>query len=576
MPPRVKTLRVKNLRSVGDQVTLTFPSSGALVLLGENNAGKSNITRAIDILFGEQWPGSRQLEEHDFHGRDSDGLSIDISADVEDLPCPYCGESIQQLRWSYDLQSDEGPAKYSFRCTCRKTYPNKQLRSMLASTRMDTDRQLGYQLSYASKYTMLSKLMHRFHERLLADGIRRDQLTANFATLVELFRGVPEFNEFQEALVDRAEQLGQNLPYRLDVDFSAYDPSNFFRSLRVHPKLDGDVRAFDELGTGQEQILALAFAWAYAKAFGQAEGTILVIEEPEAHLHPLAQRWLASQLNTMATAGLQIVITTHSPHFVNLNHPENLVLVRKDDDGATRVVQHTPADLAGLLVATGADPARTTPTGIGPFYAAAATTEVVDGLFARRCVLVEGPTEHLALPYLLDLVGLDVLKEGVAIVPVGGIGNMAKWYRLFAAFDRPCYCVFDTDSEKTGAEARSLETKRKDLMQALGRPDGEGAIDSFPSEPLSVFTSYAVLDSNFESAVSALLGVEWDRRYDASAAVVGEASKPLRARYAASQLGPMDCDESGLTTLRSLALAIRMTGFAGAPAACIADDDPPY
>jgi hypothetical protein len=42
--------------------------SGALVLLGENNAGKSNVTRALDILFGDTWPGSRRLEDHDFHG----------------------------------------------------------------------------------------------------------------------------------------------------------------------------------------------------------------------------------------------------------------------------------------------------------------------------------------------------------------------------------------------------------------------------------------------------------------------------------------------------------------------------
>jgi predicted ATP-dependent endonuclease of OLD family len=36
-------------------------SSGVLVLLGENNAGKSNLTRAIEILFGDQWPGTRRL-----------------------------------------------------------------------------------------------------------------------------------------------------------------------------------------------------------------------------------------------------------------------------------------------------------------------------------------------------------------------------------------------------------------------------------------------------------------------------------------------------------------------------------
>jgi putative ATP-dependent endonuclease of OLD family len=63
MAPRVTSLRIRNLRSIGmEPVTVRFPEEGTLVLLGENNAGKSNITKALDILFGEMWPGSRQLE----------------------------------------------------------------------------------------------------------------------------------------------------------------------------------------------------------------------------------------------------------------------------------------------------------------------------------------------------------------------------------------------------------------------------------------------------------------------------------------------------------------------------------
>lgn len=49
--PRIETLTMRNLRSVGEQrVSIEFAESGALVLLGENNAGKSDITRALDIL----------------------------------------------------------------------------------------------------------------------------------------------------------------------------------------------------------------------------------------------------------------------------------------------------------------------------------------------------------------------------------------------------------------------------------------------------------------------------------------------------------------------------------------------
>lgn len=545
--PRIEKLSVKNLRSIGDdRVTVRFPDAGALVLLGENNAGKSNITRGLELLFGDQWPGTRRLEDHDFHGRDSDGIAIEVGAAVSGIPCPYCtgGEAVH-FKWTYDPENpgrDGNPVGYTFTCSnqyCGKTWPNNTMRTALAAAVLDADRRLDYQLSYASKYTMLSKLMHRFHERLLRDPQRKVQLASVFDGLLQQFGAVPEFAKFKELLASTAEDFGQNLPYRLDVDFSAYDPSNFFRSLRIHPSLDGEVRSFDELGTGQSQVLALAFAYAYAIAYGQSEGTVLVIDEPEANLHPLAQRWLATRLNQLAAPGLQVVITTHSPHFVDLARPENLVMVSKGEDGATRIVQRSREELRDELVARGADPVRTQPDTIGPFYAAGATTEIISGLFARRCVLVEGPTEALALPELLKARGLDVLKEGVAVVSAEGVGNIAKWLRLYTALGIDCFCLFDTDSNKGGREAADLLVKRQDIAAALGLSGDPAEPAVILGEPLHVGTSYATLDPNFEGAMTALFGSEWTRLHDEAVASVGE-SKPLRARYAAQRLDEFD------------------------------------
>ncbi|WP_345216151.1 ATP-dependent nuclease [Georgenia halophila] len=557
-------MSVQNLRSIGeDRVTVGFPDTGTLVLLGENNAGKSNVTRALDILFGDLWPGTRRLDDHDFHGRDSDGIAVDIGAEVSGIVCPYCqsGEA-SYFRWTYDTQEmaeDGNPATYRFRCSnqfCGKSYVRREMRSALSAAVLDADRRLDYQLSYASKYTMLSKLMHRFHERLLDNPGRKEQLAAIFAGLLEEFNGVPEFAEFKRLLAETAEDFGQNLPYRLDVDFSAYDPSNFFRSLRVHPKLSDEARNFDELGTGQSQVLALAFAYAYAMAYGRSEGTILVIDEPEANLHPLAQRWLATRLNGLTAPGLQVVVTTHSPHFVDLARPESLAMVRKDADGATRVAQRSREELRTALVERGADPDRTTPETIGPFYAAGATTEIVSGLFARRCVLVEGPTEAFALPELLRARDLDVLREGVAVVSVEGIGNIPKWHRLYTALGIDCFCVFDTDSNKVGKEATDLVTKRRDIAAALGREGDPAELATLIGEPLSIGQGYATLDPNFEGAMKALFGDQWAKLHEEAVSSVGE-SKPLRARYAAERLKESDFTGAPGEQLAALVRAIR-------------------
>lgn len=53
---KLSRIRIQNYRSIKDTV-FDFPESGILVLVGENNAGKSNIIRAIDLICGEAWIG---------------------------------------------------------------------------------------------------------------------------------------------------------------------------------------------------------------------------------------------------------------------------------------------------------------------------------------------------------------------------------------------------------------------------------------------------------------------------------------------------------------------------------------
>lgn len=561
MTPRLKSLTVENLRSIGSKVELILPETGPLVLLGENNAGKSNLTRGLNILFGDQWAGSIALEQHDFHGRDSDGVAVAIHASTEGITCSYCGRGqVTHIRWIHDTGNPAqsgSPVNYSMSCSsCSKTFMSNQLRAQLSCAFVGADRQLSYQLSYASKFTMLSKLMHRFHEKLLSDPARAARLETVFTNLVSEFDGVAEFAKFRTQLTEATEDFAQNLSYRLDVDFSAYDPSNFFRSLRVNPHLDGAARAFDELGTGQGQILAMAFAYAYAQAFGQSDGLILVIDEPEAHLHPLAQEWLASRLDGLTTDGLQVILTTHSPYFVDLAHPENLAVVRKPDAHATQVSQLRRGDLVAALTARGADPDRTTPESVGEFYAAGSTSGILSALFSRLCVLVEGPTEEQTLPELLRLVGFDVLKHGVAVVAVGGLSNIPKWARLFTALDLPVYCVFDTDSNKSGKEAARALEHRTAIMKSLDVTSPEEAAASTSDDSLRVWAEYATLNPTIEPALEGLLGAPWTDAYTAAADVVGD-SKPLRGRLAARTLTASNLDPDAIRTIAELADALK-------------------
>lgn len=66
------------------------------------------------------------------------------------------------------------------------------------------------------------------------------------------------------------------------------------------------------IGFGYSYVLPLIVAGLMAK-----KGDVVIVENPEAHLHPAAQSRLIQFFATVATDGIQLFIETHSEHVVN-------------------------------------------------------------------------------------------------------------------------------------------------------------------------------------------------------------------------------------------------------------------
>lgn len=529
---RIHKLAVRNFKSIKDQVELYFPSGVPTVLVGANNSGKSNLMRALELVVGESWPGSYKPEDHDFHDRNQENIPLEIIVGVADVSHTdrYRTRRVSQLLLTHP-PDDDHVFFMIFEDGSNSPYVSNETREQCRSVLISADRRLSYQLGYSSKYTFLSKLMREFYQALKEDPDRMTALKGRFDEVKELFQGVAQFKTFTEELQKQVAEFSGNLEYRLGVDFSAYDPSNYFHALRVLPHQDDQVRTFDELGTGQEQMLGLSFAYAYAKAFhGESEGLVLIIEEPEAHLHPLAQEWVGRKIRELAEEGVQVVVTTHSPAFLNVLGLEGVALVRKDAN-ATRVTQLSRGDLATYCQARGARAA--TPDSVLHFYAAAATEELLSGFFANKVVLVEGPTEALALPVYLERVGLNPVKNGVAVLSVHGVGNLAKWWRLFTAYGIPVYATFDNDADD---DARA--EKRADILGALGVPN-ERHPDLMNATGWITDPRFTVFGRNFEEIMRATFGGNYNTLEEEARVrfgLSGRESKPLVARYVAMRI----------------------------------------
>lgn len=495
---RLEKIIIEGYRSIQHPVEIKFPNNMPVVLIGENNAGKSNIVRAIDILFGQSYPKYKDFEDHDYYGRDPTN-EIEIKASVSGFE-GRLGYNDEYSCIGFKLKATKG-REHDFVAIQNNgqenRYVSNDLRQELSSIIVNAEQNLSYQLSYSSKFTLLSKVTRSFHDRLTSDDKRVEKLKEFYEGIKATFLEVPEFAEFNENMSSIAGQTINNMSYGLGLDFSAYDPSNYFKTLSVQPSEEGEVRSIDELGTGQQQILALSFAHAYSKSF-LGDNLLLMIDEPESHLHPLAQKWLARIMFDMANDGLQVVLTTHSPHFINLEFLEGINLIRKEVEGTYSTAENA-SQLVGHCVETGVNPDKISEESVIPFYSNHSTAHILNGLFANKVILVEGQTEELALPIYLKKVGLDTLEQGIEVIGVSGKGNLAKWWRFFSLYKVPTFICFDNDATSDGNGNR-----RKDALKAIGIPEEE--LDGILTiEHWNINENFCVFGTDFETTMKATM-----------------------------------------------------------------------
>src|SRR5262249_52076108 len=154
-------LRVSKFRSV-EEAEIVFSPGIPVVLFGQNNAGKSNIIRALDIVMGEQYPKSVTLEDSDYFLRDPSNMVCIVAEFKNPLAGIYTA-----LQWSHQRDREPDPTEFvGVRQLGLPKWPKNEEREECIAVVIEANRNLGYQLSYTSKYTMLSRLMHRFHEIL--------------------------------------------------------------------------------------------------------------------------------------------------------------------------------------------------------------------------------------------------------------------------------------------------------------------------------------------------------------------------------------------------------------------------
>jgi putative ATP-dependent endonuclease of OLD family len=199
--------------------------------------------------------------------------------------------------------------------------------------------------------------------------------------------------------------------------------------------LAGDTDALElaENGLGFNNLLYMATLLAAITNDPPQDGLhLLLVEEPEAHLHPQLQDLLMRYLEGEAGAKTQVVVTTHSPNFAAASGVERMTVMTRAGAGQP-IVARSPASFG--LDQKALDHLHrfldVTKTGL---------------LFARGVILVEGISEQLLFPQLAQQCGISLSDAGVTIVNVGGV-SFAPFAELFSSERLPYRCAIVSDGD---------------------------------------------------------------------------------------------------------------------------------
>lgn len=188
-----------------------------------------------------------------------------------------------------------------------------------------------------------------------------------------------------------------------DVEFD-----KILRTLHVQ-MASAPVGALSANGLGFNNLLYMAVVLEHLKRDSAEESPLLLVEEPEAHLHPQLAMLLADYLATETPAGNtpQTLLTTHSPTLAAHVPPNRMhVLFNRANDSTlccnslanARMTEPEEGELQRMM-----DVTRAT------LY------------FAKGVILVEGISESLLLPVLARRLGHDLAKEHISVVPICGV-----------------------------------------------------------------------------------------------------------------------------------------------------------
>lgn len=540
-------LKIENFRLFGeDTKAFVLPfMAGLTALVGENDTGKTAVIDALRFILGTRDQEYIRVEDGDFHwpsGEKKRRNKIHIRCKFDELTIHDKGAFAEYL--TYVEHDGQQKVVLYVNWTARNNVGARRSRRFVAVESKSGETADGPVLDTEARMLLRSAYLRplRDAERAMAAGrgSRLSQILQHTKEIKEAGDDYDPLNptpdpaslsvlgvgDYASVLLGNRAGIKMarerlNMTYLKPLSFSGDDltghisVSSFgdkdFRLRQLLEKLELELKNENSevsanRGLGSNNLLFMACE---LLLLGSEEDgfPLLLIEEPEAHLHPQRQlrlmRFLQAQAATKRPDGrqIQIVVTTHSPNLASAINLDNLVMIQGGKAfslswGATKLEKSDYKFLERFLDVTKANL-----------------------FFARGVMIVEGDGENILVPTLARLIERDFTEHGVSMVNVGHTG-LRRFARIFqrmkpekdGVVNVPIACVTDMDIMPDCAPVIIGRVKNGDALPDKG--DRRWHIESdFSEEELTIHRN-KIREKARGQKVESFVSDKWTFEYD--------------------------------------------------------------